>query len=159
MTGSPWMAVLFIASTFGGALLFIMLLLKAESLRNALTQAFRWPLFVAIIIGGFGASALTVRYGTGSNPMLAFFFAMHLFIAADAPRQAWARWLIWLDAAVLAGVTALLWLDGREFSDGHLIIKVITVLALSVLLWAGRASFFTILRPQTTIAAETGTPA
>jgi hypothetical protein len=159
MNGSPWMGVLFIASTFGGALLFIMLLLKAEGLRNALTQTFRWPLFVAIVVGGFGASAFMVRYGVGSNPMLPLLFAIHLFIAADAPRQAWARWLIWLDAAVLAGVTSLLWLDGREFSDGHLIVKVITVLALSLILWAGRASFFKIQRPQNTIAAETGTPA
>lgn len=159
MSHSPWISVMAIGGGVLAVLLLILLLLRSGGLRKALTSVFRWPLIAALSVGILAASIITIGNGSSGLPVLALIFAIHLFTAADAPRQAWARWLIWLDAAVLAGVPSILWLDSPGFSNGPLWLKVLTVLVLSVVLWSGWASFLNIYRPKSLAASETGTPA
>ena len=159
MSGSPWMGVLFIAGAFGGGLLFLLLILKFDGLRNALTQTFRLPVLIALLVVGFGASILTILNGTGDSPGLAFLIALHLLSAADAPRERWARVLLWLDGAVLAGVTAWFWVVGRDFAGEDLWIKALTVAVIGLALWTASVSLLRLFRPPQTPIAETGTPA
>lgn len=158
MNGSPWMGVLAIAGAFGGGLLFLLLILKADGLRNALTQAFRLPLLFALLALGFGISAATLYSGETSSPGFIILMAIHLMSASDAPMERWARPLLWLDGAVLGGVTCWAWVAGGEFADLPFWAQALSVAVTGLFLWIAGASLLRLFRPQTP-SAETGTPA
>ncbi|MBI1404907.1 MAG: hypothetical protein GC145_02125 [Caulobacter sp.] len=159
MSESPWIGVMAIGGGFLAVLLLFLLLARSGGLRKALTSVFRWPLIAALTVGILAVSILAFRNGISGLPVMTLILASYLFTVADAPREAWARWLIWLDAAVLAGVPSILWLASPGFSNAPLWFKVLTVPTLSVVLWPGGASFLNIYRPKSLAASETETPA
>lgn len=160
MSGSPWMGVLFIGGAFGCGLLVILMFAKAGGLHRALNGTLRLPLLIALLIIGFGASALTVRFGIEDVAPFQLWLALSLLGGAAAPREVWARWLLWLDGAVLLVVTAGFWIASRDFPTAPLWFKAaILLLVGGGVLWAVAISFAGLLNSPKTSTAETGTPA
>lgn len=162
MSGSPWFGVLMIAGLFGGVLFLALLLAKAKGLRTALNGKFHLPILIGLLLLGLAASALVVSNGIGSGAVFCFLLAINLFNIADAPRPIWARVLLWLDGALLAGVTLWAWKDLRTFAADDLVDQLLTLLVLGAVLFAGAVSLYRLVRPKAgppPSIAETGTPA
>ena len=162
MSGSPWFGVLMIAGLFGGGLFLALLLAKAKGLRTALNGKFHLPILIGLLLLGLAASALVVSNGIGSGAVFCFLLAINLVKLAEAPRPIWARVLLWLDGALLAGVTLWAWKDLRTFAADDLVDQLLTLLVLGAVLFAAAVSLYRLVRPKAgppPSIAETGTPA
>lgn len=164
MTGSPMMAVLMIAGVVVGALLLFFLILKAEGLRNAINQAFRVPLILALLAIGGAVSALTLQNGLQGGVGLAVVLGAYLITLSDAARPRWLGWLMLLDGAVLLGVTSWSFAVRSPIFENELVHAAVAALLSVGSLWVIGQGLYRLFRPpadtpSSTPSAETGTPA
>lgn len=163
MTG-PMMSVLIIGGTVVAALLFFFLLLKTVALHDAFNRTFGWVFVAGLVVVGLVGSVAIWRYGLGSPMSLPFLLALTLFNLADAPRQNWARAVLWLTGLLLSAVILWRWPNLRTFADDGLWTKVFTGLITGLFFYMAGHSLYRMLRPSaatpsSTPSAETGTPA
>lgn len=164
MSGSPWFGVLMIAGAFGGGLLLILLIAKAEGLRNAVNHRLGLPLLIALATAGVIVSGLTLRFGLMTGIWLPVFLGMTLLNLSDAPRAWWARCLLWLDGSVLLAAASWTFAFRDELFVGEPWRPILVLLMAAGVLWAVATSFRGLIRPSTAPSndqtlSETGTPA
>ncbi len=165
MSGSPWMGVLSIGGGAAGVMLLIILLHKAERLREAINRRWRLPVTVGLMVAGLVASVLLVKVGPGSSPFLPIMLSFAILDLARDSRPRWLSLTLWLDAAVLLSVTAWIWAVRGDLLTG--VADTIADLVVAAgCAWIAGQGLYRIFRPRADqpsmtdqTLSETGTPA